>query len=176
MHPSPRCAFARLAVVSGAVSSLFLASSVQVSALEPPAPVVDDRPATVAPSHAFHHHHLAIFAGAVAENGQIHAADGLDYEYRPTQYLGAVAFAENSIARDITWVAGLGLGIHPYAGCKIVVAPAIERRLGHNAFLARVGAAYDFDLGPLVLTPTAAADYVHQHVATVFGLDVGFGF
>lgn len=127
-----------------------------------------------------HRNHVALMGGAVFVPHTPSAATvGADYAYRLPllgDRLSVTALVELAFAEELATILGLGLGVHPVGGLRIVLAPGVELAHGEVVFLFRFGAGYDFHLGSFSLGPVIYADYVHGHLATVAGLQVGVGF
>lgn len=123
-----------------------------------------------------HHNHIALFGGATIHDGHSYPSFGLDYEYLFHGMAGAVGLAEIVLADHTEMIYGAGVAFHPIPAVKIAAIPAIAMADGESAFLARGNLEYAIHAGPLTLSPSVSADFVHEEVLYVAGLAVGMGF
>ena len=61
-------------------------------------------------------------------------------------------------------------------GIEIVTEEENENTKSHVEFLSRIGSGYEFHFGQFSLTPSVNYDFVRNHDALVFGLNLGLGF
>ena len=125
-----------------------------------------------------HRHHVALFLGATdREKGHdTEPTIGADYEFRFHRIFGAAALIDSAWKETETTVVGAGIFVHPHGGLKFLLAPGLEEHHGHNEFMVRVGAAYDFHVGSFSISPTVNVDFVDGKGAVVYGLAFGYGF
>lgn len=127
-------------------------------------------------------HHAGVFLGAASNlnNGDVHMAAGLDYEFifpstRPVFGIGMIM--EFVFAEHMETVLALPIYVHPYKGLKAWIAPgAAIPEGGATHFLFRFGAGYDFHLGKITLTPQMSYDQVKCCGLLVYGVGLGFAF
>ena len=132
-----------------------------------------------AAGHAEHDHHLALFLGATHVEESTYPTVGLDYEYRLpflNRLFGVGPMVEYIHEDHAVLIGAVALYLHPWAGLKLFSDAGYEYSEEHGDFLVRLGAGYDFHLGSVSLTPTAAVDFVHGHTAIVGGLALGYVF
>lgn len=132
-----------------------------------------------AAGHAEHDHHLALFLGATYVEESTYPTVGLDYEYRLPfldRLFGVGPMIEYIHEEHAVLIGAVALYVHPWAGLKLFADSGYEYSEEHGDFLVRLGAGYDFHLGSVSLTPTAAVDFVHGHTAIVGGLALGYVF
>ena len=131
-----------------------------------------------AEEHHFHRHHVGVFLGGTHDYHDENAVTvGLDYEYRLTQLLGAMAFIDYAGGDIDSAVVGGGLFFHPIGDVRLLTAVGKEVHHGHSEFVARLGALYDFHLEKWTLSPTLLFDILESgHLNVIYGLGVGRGF
>ena len=66
---------------------------------------------------------------------------------------GVIVRAREYVEID-SYVAAVGLVIHPFGRAKLLIAPGSERSHGHDNTMVRAGLGYDFQAGKLTVTPT----------------------
>jgi len=142
--------------------------------------------------HEGHNHHLSVFLGmtsipASSVNG---FTVGADYEYRlpfANRLLGIGVLADFAFPTDTTMTVLAGfIGIHPFEGLKLLVAPGYEMVTvttahgshSHSGFMLRGSVGYDIMFGSFSVTPIVSVDYVldTKAVAYVYGIAAGIGF
>lgn len=123
-----------------------------------------------------HPNHAALFGGATLHDGHFYPTLGLDYEYLFHGKAGVVALAELVLADHTEMIYGAGLAFHPVPAVKVAAIPALAMADGENAFLMRANLEYAIHAGPLTVSPSVSADYVHEEVVYLAGLAVGLGF
>lgn len=85
---------------------------------------------------------------------------GLEYEYRFLRWLGIGGMAEY-VAGDIdVGVVGVMANFHPWADLVLVTGPGLEFNSVEQELLLRVGALYEFKLGPVYLGPAVMVDLI----------------
>lgn len=146
-------------------------------------------------AHAFHSNHAALFLGATVGTEGLFPSLGVEYERRLGMF-GVTAFGEFTAATTPFLILGAGVVLHPFGQLRLMALAGAEISLGaaettedvtHRvqvqaegsgaaAPLARLGAAYDFHLGKISLSPSFFVDYAHEHFTTVGGLGIGMGF
>ena len=123
-----------------------------------------------------HRHSMELFLGNTNEESEDAFTIGLGYEYRLEEHFG-VGFLVEGIAGDLReWIIGVPLFIHPYKDWRFVLAPGVQhsRDTKEEELLFRVGAAYEFEVGRLSITPAFNVDFVNN-VGEVYVFGVGFG-
>ena len=144
--------------------------------------------ASHAGTHEFHRNHLAVFLG-ITQGGEVHGGGkednpftvGLDYERRFTPLLGVGFMADYLAGERREYVIGFPVIFHA-GDARFYVAPGWERstdsprRPRENEFMVRLGFLYDFDVGPIILSPAASIDRVDGENLIVLGFTVGWGF
>lgn len=171
------------------------------AAAEAPADVAHDgaHGAHSGAGHAFHGNHAALFLGATVGTEGLFPSLGVEYERRlPSQggMFGVTAFGEFTAATTPFLILGAGVVLHPFGQLRLMAMAGAEIALGAEetteevthrvqvqaegggaaAPLARVGAAYDFHLGKIAISPSIFVDYAHEHFTPVGGLGIGMGF
>lgn len=128
----------------------------------------------------FHRNHLALFLGATTAESETGFTSGLDYEFRPLDYLGFGIIAEY-IAGDLReWVIVLPVFSHPnrdaVGGWKLIIGPGLEIGEHSNDFLVRLGLAYGFHAEGWTIAPEFNGDLVYGEWNWVYGVSIGRGF
>ena len=122
-------------------------------------------------------HHLSIIAGATIideEDGESAFTLGLDYEYRVSELLGLGVVAEHAFGPIESTTLLAVADIHVWEGLAIQTGPGIEFVDDEEAFVVRLGALYEFELGGgFTLSPQVHYDFSDAEDAVV--LAVGFG-
>jgi len=102
---------------------------------------------------------------------------GFTYERRLSALWGVGGSYEYAAGDFDKWSIAVPLFIHPYKGWRFELAPGLEHKKSEDAFLLRIGAAYEFMLSNRwMLIPEIAVDFVDGDEAVVYGLAFGFGF
>ena len=131
-----------------------------------------------AEDHHFHKHHVGVFFGGTHDyNSEDAVTVGLDYEYRLTKLLGAMAFIDYAGGNIESSVVGAGLFFHPGGDVRLLTAVGDEVHNGHSEFVARLGALYDFHIENWTLSPTLMVDILESgHLNVIYGIGLGRGF
>ena len=132
---------------------------------------------------AGHHHQSVVefFVGNTYEDSH-HGSEngftvGFTYERRLSALWGVGGSYEYAAGDFDKWSIAVPLFIHPYKGWRFELAPGLEHKKSEDAFLLRIGAAYEFMLSNRwMLIPEIAVDFVDGDEAIVYGLAFGFGF
>jgi hypothetical protein len=131
------------------------------------------------------HHHVGLFLGGASRydapeehEEETGPALGVEYEYRFASRWGAGLLAEGVFRghADHTREATLfvPLNFHPRESLKFSVAPGVEFvQEGDNAFVFRLGAAYEWEFGDYNLAPEVALDFTDESQTAVYGLSLG---
>jgi len=124
-----------------------------------------------------HKHHTSVFVGNTKnDKGQNAFTIGADYEYRFHRYWGAAVLVDYATANiDSTLVAG-GVFLHPVGDLRLLVAPGVDHHHGHNEFVVRIGALYDFHVGNWSISPTLHIDVLDHKENIIYGIGLGRGF
>jgi hypothetical protein len=120
---------------------------------------------------------VAGFGGFKNSHSQTHLALGVEGEVSMLPLIGATAFFERTNQDVPESSAGIGLTLHPIPdfGLRLMAAPGVEWTDQSSHLLLRVGAAYEFECGPLFWGPTFNVDFVAHSNNKVFGVLVGIG-
>jgi len=131
-----------------------------------------------AEEHHFHKHHVGVFFGGTHDyNSEDAVTVGLDYEYRLTKLLGAMAFIDYAGGNIESSVVGAGLFFHPGGDLRLLTAVGDEVHHGHSEFVARLGALYDFHIENWTLSPTLMVDILESgELNVIYGIGLGRGF
>ncbi|MBI5609209.1 MAG: hypothetical protein HY902_10060 [Deltaproteobacteria bacterium] len=133
-------------------------------------------------AHAPHANDMAIFVGGTGrlnDVGHSAATFGLDYERRLPMVghlFGVGALFDVALTHHATVIAAPALYVHPIGGLRVTLAPGLEHEGEENVFVMRGGMDYAIHFGSASFGPSVAADYAHQHVVFVAGVDLGYGF
>jgi len=101
---------------------------------------------------------------------------GVDYEFRFHRFVGTGVLVDYAGGEAETTVAGVGVFFHPHRRFMFLLAPGLENNHGHDEFLVRVGAAYEFHLRGVSISPTVNVDFVDDDEILVYGFSLGYGF
>ena len=125
-----------------------------------------------------HRSRLTLFGGVTQDGSDTGASFGLEYEYRIRQLWGIGGLAEYAGGDFDSWVIGVPVFIHPYAGWFVTLVPGVEFEDSESSFLFRAGMGYDFDLWPRwSLSPEINADFVEGgDTKLVYGLSLSYAF
>jgi len=128
--------------------------------------------------HHYHKHHVAVFLGNTHDyHGEDAFTVGVDYEYRLHEYFGIGALIDHAGESINSTILGGGVFIHPWKNLRLLTALGNEHQSGHNIFLVRLGAMYDFRIKGWILSPTVNVDLLEGgHQNLVYGFAVGRGF
>jgi hypothetical protein len=136
--------------------------------------------ATEATGHGhdgWHRHHASVFVGNTSDfKGKNAITFGLDYEYRLYRRWGLVALVDHAGDEIDTTVVGAGVMWHPLKGFRLQAAPGLETHGGHEEFVIRFGALYDFRVGSWTLSPCVYVDVLQMKEYLIYGLGFGRGF
>jgi len=126
----------------------------------------------------FHKHHVGGFLGGTHDyNSEDALTVGLDYEYRLTKLLGAIALIEYAGGNIDSAIFGGGLLFHPGGDVRLLTAVGKEVHHGHSEFVARLGAFYDFHLGNGTMSPVLMVDILESgELNVIYGIGMGHGF
>ena len=117
--------------------------------------------------------------GGITQGGADHGASiGLEYEYRINALFGAGAFGEYAGGDFDSWVIGVPVFVHPYAGWFILLAPGVEFEDSETSLLLRTGVGYEFEFLPRwALAPEFNVDLIEGgETKTVYGVSLSFEF
>lgn len=129
------------------------------------------------PSHPARH--VAVAVGASTDGHHVSPAVGVDGIYRFSFWhgrLGIAAVADVVLAAHPHGLAGAGLVVYPYAGLRVLVAPAVSFTDGHGTGALRAGLGYDVHVGAFSVTPSVALDRSHGTTIRTAGVALGFSF
>jgi len=154
------------------------------------------RPADGSGEEESRRNHVSLFLGATTETGEESATSftvGADYERRLSDLWGVgflVDFALGDVSR--TSLLGVPVYLHPIDPLEVHVAPGVEFSRDEDTddtdggegetdtetkFAVRVGTAYEFEIGRLVVSPEVNLDFVAgDSPVIVYGLAFGFDF
>ena len=125
-------------------------------------------------------HHLSVIVGAtILDEDESDSAFtlGLDYEYRVSERIGLGAVAERAFGPLDSTTLLATADIHLWRGLAIQTGPGVEFAEGATAFVVRLGALYEFELGGgFTLSPQAHYDFSDAEDAVVLGVAVGHAF
>ena len=122
-----------------------------------------------------HRHHLSFLIGGTSVLQASHTGFtyGIDYEYVLTSRLGVgliVERAEGDV--DATSLFAVA-DIHVTDALVVQVGPGIEFEGGEEIAVGRFGAYYEFDAGPITISPTVSYDVSEKDDAIIFGILIG---
>lgn len=135
----------------------------------------------------FHRNHVGVFVGGITPLTRRHETSfalGVGYERRFLRWLGLEAWANGVIGEHERGMIFLvGPIFHPVAGLKIITGVGFEVGGEAEHAGARVdsvlalGAGYDFQTGPIVLTPEFYFDFIGRSTTNLtYGVGIGYGF
>lgn len=133
-------------------------------------------------AHGPHPNDMALFVGGTGrlnDVGHSAATFGLDYERRLPMVgnlFGVGALFDVALTHHATVIAAPAFYVHPIGGLRVTLAPGFEHEGEENVFVMRGGMDYAVHIGSASFGPSVAADYAHQHVVFVAGVDLGYGF
>jgi hypothetical protein len=138
----------------------------------------------------FHHHHVGVLVGGMtplSETSETSFALGAEYEYRFNEKWGAglgVDFTFGDHKRAALVASGVTYRLTP--DFKVITGPGVEvvdkdqPEGGTKStvyFVWGFGAAYDFHVGSITLTPTVFLDFVGETKTNLtYGIAIGTGF
>jgi hypothetical protein len=138
----------------------------------------------------FHHHHVGVLVGGMtplSETSETSFALGAEYEYRFNEKWGAglgVDFTFGDHKRAALVASGVTYRLTP--DFKVITGPGVEvvekdKPEGGTKstvyFVWGFGAAYDFHVGSITLTPTVFLDFVGETKTNLtYGIAIGTGF
>ena len=133
-------------------------------------------------SEDLHKHHLDVFVGGAKESRDQDESThviGLEYQYRINKSWGVGASIEalgNDTHREDAYI--LPITYHLTPNWKLFVGPGYEDDGHHKAFLVRIGAGYEIDLGHnFNVAPRFMVDAIEGHGPTyIAGFAFGYGF
>lgn len=141
-----------------------------------------------------HYNHLSFFLGMSSNtnHGEHGFAIGTDYlRYVNSEYpkVGFGLLAELAFHEHMEFIIGVPLAVHPIESFKFQIAPCYFKideedslpideihETNNQGFLLRLGAAYEFHTGKVILSPALNADISGSKFTLVYGLNIGFGF
>lgn len=126
-------------------------------------------------THEFHPNTIGLFVGVTDEGREEGETFSIEYERRFNKSFGVAVVAEY-VSGDLDfWVFAVPLAFHtgPWA---FYVGPGVEDGDDGSEFLARVGAAYAFEVGEFEIAPQANVDFVDGEEVWVAGLLFAKGF
>lgn len=125
-------------------------------------------------------HHLSVIAGATildVDDSEHAFTLGLDYEYRVSERIGLGVVAERAFGPVDSTTLLATADIHLWQGLAIQTGPGVEFVDDDTAFVVRLGALYEFELGDgFTLSPQAHYDFSTAENAVVVGVAVGRAF
>ena len=140
-----------------------------------------------AEAEEFHKNHVGLFIGGLTPLPRKHETSfalGVGYERRFLRWLGLEAWADFAIgAHERAAIILAGPVFHPVAGFKIVAGVGVEVG-GENdgegveaEGVFAIGAGYDFEAGPVAITPEFYFDFVGREQSNItYGVVVGYPF
>ncbi|MGH0030463.1 MAG: hypothetical protein ACQGVC_11780 [Myxococcota bacterium] len=126
-------------------------------------------------------HTVGVFGGGSHVDSETEFHVGLLYEYRPIPLVGLgpmIDYTPSAFDDGMNAFVG-ALHLHPWRGLRLTAGAGAAVVYDHHVetdFLARVGAAYEFEVGPIGLMPTLNFDFFDSEQAVIFGLTVVKGF
>jgi hypothetical protein len=119
---------------------------------------------------------VELFVGGTFDSGEGDLSLGATYVRRFGDKFGVGALAERTDSSGREWVYALPFFWHVVDPWKVMIAPGIERTNGHNEYMTRLGASYEFDFGGWTLAPELNFDFVSSEVKSVVGVSFGWDF
>lgn len=134
-----------------------------------------------------HKHHAGVFLG-MTNNTHLEHTDftiGADYEYRISKMFGGGVIADFVLAEHMETLIMAGVFVHPLESLKIIVGNGLAFAEGmdengdsttESHYVFRLGAAYDFHVKNITISPTVNWDSIEGHSSIAYGVTIGFGF
>jgi len=135
----------------------------------------------------FHRNHVGLFVGGITSLTRGHETSfalGVGYERRFLRWLGLEAWTDGAIGdHERGMIFLLGPVFHPVAGLRIITGVGFEvgghaEHAGAEVYpVLALGAGYDFQTGPIILTPELYFDFIGRSTTNLtYGLAIGYGF
>ena len=123
-----------------------------------------------------HPHHASLFLGNTNNDKDQNAFTvGLEYEYRVSSPVGLGALIDYAGGSIETTIIAAGPVFHFWRELKVIAMPGVDLHDGHEEFVTRVGALYDFHVGAWSISPTLHVDVLELKENIIFGLGFGHG-
>ena len=135
--------------------------------------------------HEFHRNHAALFLGSTATEGERPGGSddprftlGANYVRRLTRLVGLGVVLETVPEGERELVGFVPVYFYVGKRAKFMIGPGSQRleEPPETTFVARIGFEYDFDVGPVILSPELNVDYSEVENFAVLGLNIGWGF
>ena len=125
-----------------------------------------------------HPHHLSLIVGATEKSGKWAETLGVEYTYRLNQRWALGGWYEQSSGDFELESLGVLANLYATDHLALMLGAGSERDLfSEPKFLGRLGANYQFHIGPATVAPTAWVDLVENGKELYFlGITVGTGF
>jgi len=130
-----------------------------------------------AAAEGFPRHNLNLLLRYTVEREHDGLTTGLEYEYRFRRWVGIGGMVEY-IAGDVNvGVVGVMANFHPWRDLVLVIGPGVEFNSEENDLFLRMGALYEFKVGPVYLGPAVIFDtFIDRERALIVGGQVGVKF
>lgn len=127
--------------------------------------------------HHFHRNTLFGFIGITGEDRRERAGTlAIEYERRFNERWGLAAGGERAFG-DLEFTVFTVPVVFHTGNWALYAGPGVEKPDDHSSeFLVRVGVAYEFEAGNVLLSPKFNVDFVDGDAVLVGGLAIGFGF
>ena len=125
-----------------------------------------------------HPHHLSLILGATEKSGKWAETTGVEYTYRLTQTWALGGWYEQSSGDFELESLGVLANLYATRSFAFLLGAGSERDLFNEPKnLGRLGATYQFHVGPATIAPAAWVDFVENGQELYFlGLTFGAGF
>lgn len=154
------------------------------------APAVAQETAPRPGDHELHHHHVGVLVGAMtplSETSATSFALGAEYEYRFSQLFGTGLTTDFTLGdRKRTALVATGVTYRLTPDLKVMTGPGFEvvdqdqpdgATTSKVYFVWGFGAAYEFHVGSVSLTPMVLLDFVGETKTNLtYGIAIGTGF
>jgi hypothetical protein len=120
----------------------------------------------------------SVLTGATLLEDDFGATFGVSYERRLGRWYGLGGYADFLTSTSRNVATGISFNLHPTRAIKAFVAPGVDfRSNGPDLVLLRMGAGYDFAIGPRwLLSPEVAIDFEGGYRVFVVGVELGWRF
>jgi len=119
-------------------------------------------------------HVATLFVGGSAERGEGGFTIGAEYAYRFRPKWAVGAFGEYTAGSLNAVALGAAVFFFPIEPLALMAGPGVEFEDGEAEALLRVGAAWEFEVGEVILAPGVYVDFVNGgRQVLVAGLNIG---
>jgi len=119
-------------------------------------------------------HVASLFVGGSSERGEGGVTLGAEYAYRFRPKWSVGAFGEYTAGHLDATALGAAVFFFPIEPLALMAGPGVEFENGHAEALLRLGGAYEFTVGEIILAPGVYLDFVNGgRKVIVAGLNIG---